>query len=100
MSTDQDHYTPLTETEKVIIYNFLDQVKASESFKQAVLTNPELTLSLAKPTVSFADLLRPNILEILGKLRRVALEEIGVDVSNYRDSVGDNGFKMMADNKR
>lgn len=93
-------YTPLTETEKVIIYDFLERIQEDPLFREAVNNHPEIVLATSSPNTSYSNLLRENILEVLSGLRRVALEEIGIDVSSYRNVVKDNGFKMRADVKK
>ena len=82
-----------------MIYDFLERVKEDAQFRDAVLKNPDAVLATATPHAAYATLLRPNVLEVLAKLRRVALEEIGIDVAAYRDVVSDNGFKMLADKR-
>lgn len=95
----QKNYEPLSEIEKIIIYEFLERIQNDIYFKQAVIENPEVALASASPNLAYSKLLRPNLLQIMGNLRRVALEEIGIDVAPFRDSVSDNGFKLAYDNK-
>ncbi|MEC9041039.1 MAG: hypothetical protein VX787_16105 [Pseudomonadota bacterium] len=93
------NYEPLNEVEKILIYEFLERIQNDAHFKQAVIENPEVALASASPNLTYAKLLRPNLLQVMGDLRRVALEEIGIDVAPFRDSVSDNGFKLAYDNK-
>ena len=92
-------HVPLSETEKVIIYDFLERVQEDSLFRDAVLKHPEVVLATSSPNTSYSRLLRGNILEVLSKLKRVALEEIGIDVAPYRDTLTDNGNKMSQDIK-
>lgn len=97
--SDEKKYEPLNDVEKALIYDFLERVQSTESFKENLIKDPEVTLSTATPNIPYTKLLRPNLLKVLGDLRRVALEEIGIDVSKYRDVLADNGFKLSYDNK-
>lgn len=97
--THSKKYEPLTDMEKVVIYDFLERIQSDAHFKQAVIENPEVALSSASPNLTYSKLLKPNLLQVMGDLRRVALEEIGIDVAPFRDSVQDNGFKLAYDNK-
>ncbi len=97
--TKSKKYEPLTELEKVLVYDFLERVQRDAHFKQAVIENPEVALSSASPNLTYAKLLRPNILRVMGELRRVALEEVGIDIAPFRDDLQDNGFKVQYDRK-
>lgn len=93
-------YKPLTDIERVLIYEFLERIQEDPPFRQAVLRDPEVVFATTTSNVPLARLLRPNLLEIMGKLRRVALEEIGIDVAPFRDDMSDNGFKLAKDDKK
>lgn len=92
-------YVELNDVERILIYEFLDRIRDDVVFREAVVKDPQVVFSVATSRIPLAKLLRPNLLEVMGKLRRVALEEIGIDVAPYRDEIRDNGFKIRQDNK-
>lgn len=93
-------YLELNDVERVLIYEFLERIREDVPFRQAILRDPEVVFAVITSRVPLSKLLRPNLLEAMGKLRRVALEELGIDVAPFRDDLLDNGFKLSTDNKR
>jgi hypothetical protein len=87
-------YEAISETEKAIVYDFLNRVQEDPQFREALKKDPEIVFTTAAPRVNYASLLSPEILTALADLRRVALEEIGIDVFSYREFLVDNGNKI------
>jgi len=96
----KDEYTELNETERVLIYHFLERIQEDGNLRAAVMRDPDVAFAAMVPSIPYSKLLRPNLLHVMGQLRRVALEEIGIDVAPFRDDMQDNGFKLVADNKK
>ncbi len=100
MAENERGVEPLNPTEQALVHEFLTKVREDASFRQAVLKDPNLAFSLTTSQIPLSRLLRPNLLEAMGLLRRVALEESGIDVRLYRDHLLDNGFKLRRDDKK
>jgi hypothetical protein len=78
--------TPLTPDGKERVEAVLRRAADDISFRELLLSNPSEALKDTDLTATEAD--------VLAKMRRVALEEWGVDVRSFRSFVLDNGNKV------
>lgn len=78
---------PITPESKERVEEILTKAAQDISFREALLEDPESTLESydLSPDEKFA----------LSTMKRVALEEWGIDVRNYRAFLMDNGYKMI-----
>lgn len=79
---------PLTPESKKTIEELLERASNDLTFREQLLNKPDDALS--STSLSQSDK------EVLSLMRRVALEEWGVDVQKYRAFLRDNGAKMTA----
>jgi hypothetical protein len=77
---------PLTEAGRQRIDSILVQASEDIGFRERLLEDPRSALADKGLT--------PDELEMLSSMRRVALEEWGVDVRRYRSFLRDNGNKV------
>lgn len=96
----EGEYKAVGEVERILIYHFLERIQEDANLRMALLRDPDVVFAALTPSIPYSKLLRGNLLEVMGQLRRVALEEIGIDVAPYRDDMQDNGFKLTKDNKK
>lgn len=78
----------LSKESKAEIESILDRALDDVEFRELLMENPEKALKDAKLT--------PQEKELVGSLKRVALEEYGINVKQYRAVTRDNGFKLTA----
>ena len=82
----------LSNAERALIYDLLDRIRDDPKFRESLISCPEEVFNVATPKMTYSQLLAPEVLHVIGQLKRVALEEIGLDVAAYRDELLDNGF--------
>lgn len=82
----------LSQAEEIIIYGILEKANSDIDFRNSILNNPE---SIIK---DFDAILSPTSKQALTMYRRVALEELGIDMRRFREGGGarDNGAKVTA----
>jgi hypothetical protein len=76
----------LTPEAKQRIESILDRASADIRFREELLRDPQAALASS-------DLTSEEV-RILSSLKRVALEEWGIDVRRFRAFLRDNGFKI------
>ena len=76
----------LTRARKAKIEGILTRALADIPFRESLMANPEKALAKEKLT--------PFELKMLSNLRRVGLEEWGVNVRKFRAFMRDNGNKV------
>lgn len=79
---------PLTHDGKMRVERVLDRALNDIEFREKLVANPREALKDTDLT--------PEEREVVGTLKRVALEEWGVDVRKYRMALSDNGFQIIA----
>lgn len=82
----------LSQSEEIIIYGILERATADIEFRELILNNPDQVLE------PFKNILSEASLNALKMYRRVALEELGIDLRRFREggSTRDNGAKVTS----
>jgi hypothetical protein len=90
-------YKEVTDLERVIVRAFLEKLKSDPVFRETLTKFPFTVLDDVELKLPLTDLLRPGLLEALGKLRRASIEEVGIDISAYREVIADSGYPLPRD---
>ena len=78
----------ISNLEEIIIIGILEKAQQDIEFREQLLNDPQLALS------DYKIILSPASYEALTMFRRVALEELGIDIRKYREHTRDNGAKI------
>lgn len=79
------HVKPLTSEGKIRVENILQQAAKDIKFRELLTENPKEALNSG---------LTEEEISVISTMRRVALEEWGIDVRPFRGFLRDNGFKI------
>lgn len=79
---------PLSQETKAKVEEILKRATEDVAFREELIANPDTALSNSD--------LSDDEKKLVGSLRRVKLEEWGVDVKHYRMVLRDNGNKMSS----
>lgn len=78
----------ISNLEEIVIIGILEKAQQDIEFREKMLNEPESALTDYKIVLS------PASMEALTMFRRVALEELGIDIRKYREHLRDNGAKV------
>lgn len=92
MSTPTLKVPELSEQSRARIESVLDRAATDISFRNELLASPERALQDSSLT--------PEEISALTNLRRVGLEEWGINIRKYRAFLRDNGNKISAISKK
>jgi hypothetical protein len=80
------HVKPLTSEGKIRVETILQQAAKDIKFRELLTENPKEALKNSGLT--------EEEISVISTMRRVALEEWGIDVRPFRGFLRDNGFKI------
>lgn len=78
----------ISNLEEIVIIGILEKAQQDIEFREQILKEPQAALT------DYKIILSPASFEALTMFRRVALEELGIDIRKYREHLRDNGAKI------